>query len=489
MPSMRVVGLLFAVLACACSSSSNVPDGGLDGGTDATPDAPQSGGPDYVSGTRLRAEVYTSADGAKQWHGWYDSQLKTECRVEAAEDGQLRCVPVGLTYDEGYFADNNCQQPVAVAGSCDAAPTYVVRFPTSGCNNTVYALGTKVGTLATIWTNTQGGCQSATADASATYYLVGAKMDPTAFVKETRTREPRGPELQMQFLAGDDGSKQPNGLYDSKLGGSCSTLDAPAMPYTDRCVPSHVGYAEGDYSDGNCKQPAITVVPDQGCYYPSDDVQSIAWVYDLVTCKGAQLTRFFEIGAPSTGPLNRLSGTVCANDPSAPSSWWTTGAEVAATSFPAITYTQSGQGRVVQSWQTAASSDKLFVDRFYDTQLKVACDQKPASDGKLRCIPHVDEIVPWYADDKCTNAVFAVSAPTSCTNPPPPAALRAQIPIANGCGTRYSYYQVGAKMATPAQLWQLNGTCQTGFVDPAADYYPLSEVDPATLAELTDVTE
>jgi hypothetical protein len=34
-----------------------------------------SGGvvPDWVSGTRLRARVQTSADGARAFYGWYDS--------------------------------------------------------------------------------------------------------------------------------------------------------------------------------------------------------------------------------------------------------------------------------------------------------------------------------------------------------------------------------------------------------------------------------
>src|SRR5262249_36764419 len=44
-----------------------------------------------VSGSRLRAKYLTTADGARQFVGWYDSQRKEDCSFDVAEDGQMHC--------------------------------------------------------------------------------------------------------------------------------------------------------------------------------------------------------------------------------------------------------------------------------------------------------------------------------------------------------------------------------------------------------------
>lgn len=468
-----------------CSSGSNVPDAGADASSDG--DAATSGGPDYASGTRLRAEVYASADGARQWHGWFDQQLQTNCTVTTAEDDVLRCVPVGASYGTTTFADNGCTQGLATSvPACEAPPKYAVTQGT-GCATVVHELGTKVAAPTTVWSTQGGGCQPTTPISTVDYYLVGAKTDATTFVKETRTREPRGPELQMQFLVGDDGSKQPNGLFDSARKGACATVYLAAASFANRCVPSHVGYAEQTYSDSTCTTPAVNIIPPGTCFYAADDLPTAAWIYEETACDGPHLSRFAEIGAPQTGPLYRLSQTTCALDNNPPAQWNAIGTEILPSTFPLLSYSQSGQGRIVDDWYTAASNDKLTVDGFYDTQLNIACDPWLANDGKLRCIPRALDTAAVYLDDKCTSAVYPAYTTSTCTLPPPPATIRVQ--RSSTCQSQMGYFTTGAKIATPANLWQWTGTCDPTTVSPSTDYYSLTETAPSTLAELTDITE
>jgi hypothetical protein len=350
----------------------------------------------------------------------------------------------------------------------------------------VRTIGAKVAAPPAIWSTDGGSCQPATAGPTVDYYLVGAKVDPTTFVKETRTREPRGPEMQAQFLAGDDGSKQPDGLFDTARKGACATIYLPQPSYANRCVPKHVGYAEQTYSDSTCTTPAVNIIPPGTCYYAADDLATVAWIYDPPTCQGYAL-HFAEIGATSTGPLYRLSGTTCALDNNPPAQWNLIGNEILPSTFPLLSESQRGQGRIVENWETAASNDKLDVDGFYDTQLGVACDERLGTDGKRRCIPRAFDTVASYLDDQCTNAVYASYTSTTCSLPPPPTTFRIEEPL--GCDNKTGYYTLGAKIATPANAWRWNGTCEPDTIATSADYYALIETAPATLAEITDITE
>src|SRR5258706_1461262 len=112
------LSFIWLLFAAACSPAATTPDGGLDGGQQ---DGGPYSGPDYASGTRLRAEVYASADGAKKWHGWYDQTLGVECQYETADDGTLRCIPFESLGDAA-FGDSSCTQRVAQSSACGASP-------------------------------------------------------------------------------------------------------------------------------------------------------------------------------------------------------------------------------------------------------------------------------------------------------------------------------------------------------------------------------
>lgn len=60
----------------------------------------------YESGTRIKAKVATTADGAKAFQTWYDTQLDINCMFNPTADGKMRCVP-GFA-SQVFYSDSGC---------------------------------------------------------------------------------------------------------------------------------------------------------------------------------------------------------------------------------------------------------------------------------------------------------------------------------------------------------------------------------------------
>lgn len=89
--------------------------------------------PDWVNGSRIRARVRTTPDGARALLGWYDAQLKVTCSFVFASDGKTRCLPDYAArphLGQDYYSDSACTNKIslaAVLGSDQcAAPTYAI---------------------------------------------------------------------------------------------------------------------------------------------------------------------------------------------------------------------------------------------------------------------------------------------------------------------------------------------------------------------------
>ena len=63
------------------------------------------------SGSRIKMNVGSTADGAKMFLGWIDTQLNTGCSFYSAADGKTRCLPAGAT-GSFYFSDAACTMPL-----------------------------------------------------------------------------------------------------------------------------------------------------------------------------------------------------------------------------------------------------------------------------------------------------------------------------------------------------------------------------------------
>lgn len=131
----------------ASSPDGSVSDSGPgDGGS---PDGSTSA-PGWVSGTRLRAHVVTSSDGAKGATGvWRDTMRQEDCAFRGAVDGKLRCLPVvdAGNVSSQYFSDAQCTTPyVETVKGC--TPKYAVRYETFGACPTsrvrIFQVGTGI---------------------------------------------------------------------------------------------------------------------------------------------------------------------------------------------------------------------------------------------------------------------------------------------------------------------------------------------------------
>jgi hypothetical protein len=106
-----VAGVTFtAYCGGVAPSSADGPDAGK-----VCCDCPAAPAPVVKSGTRLKARKLTSPDGASQFLGWWDDELKTPCAWGSDPNARYagRCAPESWSQDDGsHFADPACTQHV-----------------------------------------------------------------------------------------------------------------------------------------------------------------------------------------------------------------------------------------------------------------------------------------------------------------------------------------------------------------------------------------
>lgn len=112
--------------------------GGGDGGsTGGVTDEQQ-----YLSGTRIRARVLSTSDGAQQFIGWHDNTLNIDCSFLPAPDSTFRCLPAGTIANLGsYYSDMGCNNPVGLlttGAGCTPAYAQSVVTTTASCGATYF---------------------------------------------------------------------------------------------------------------------------------------------------------------------------------------------------------------------------------------------------------------------------------------------------------------------------------------------------------------
>jgi hypothetical protein len=213
--AMRMLPLLFLLGSC----------GPQPVGTENAPTPPSASNASVrkslSSGTRLKARVFTGADGSMEpvAIGWlatrplplfWDSVRNEDCVRKLASDGKARCLPLygfGLQGLTGYlmFEDASCTQPVALSklapgatGELDSLLTEyyglvlaatsalaVSDSTTYGTHGLSYRIHTPVEHLGAIFEKDNTGCKPTPRDPALYYYSRGAEIPPTEFVEMT----------------------------------------------------------------------------------------------------------------------------------------------------------------------------------------------------------------------------------------------------------------------------------------------------------------
>jgi hypothetical protein len=111
--------------------------GGGDGGSSGVSDEQQ-----YLSGSRIRARVLSTPDGAQQFVGWHDNMLNIDCSFLPAPDSTLRCLPAGtIASAASYYSDMHCTSPVGLLTSdagCTPAYAQVTATTSASCGATYF---------------------------------------------------------------------------------------------------------------------------------------------------------------------------------------------------------------------------------------------------------------------------------------------------------------------------------------------------------------
>jgi hypothetical protein len=184
-------------------------DGGLaliDAADQQVPDAAANAPLAAVNGTRvkLRRSTFAGADGTRYeepWLSYYDSMLKIACTNMPSSDGTLRCMPQpGVTASpiSTRFADAGCTSRLAIVGGTCEVAQYAYESGTAKmqCDSMssevernfyrIYRLGAQH-TGQQYEKDSQGSCKVASAFESKRFYVLGAEMQPGAFVEFTST--------------------------------------------------------------------------------------------------------------------------------------------------------------------------------------------------------------------------------------------------------------------------------------------------------------
>ncbi|HVY28819.1 MAG TPA: hypothetical protein VHB79_19820 [Polyangiaceae bacterium] len=428
----------------------------------------------WLSGSRLRAVVYAVGD-AKRFHTWHDLMLDADCQFAVDSDGTERCLP---TFDTGYamYSDSKCMTPVLVLDAGVTAPDIAAEpYQPFECGKGLQYL--KVGAdapgVTDLFSNSSGDCQpNGTLGVTQTAKKLGAAVSNTLFVGASQTlQEPRDERLNANVRFADDGSRQVISHYDLTREAECNPRLHEGDGYA--CTPEDRAYIEYFFADDKCMTPAA--------YHPAYAQQVCGRAPKIVQESRPFFTDlYYEVGA-KVNEVYRKDATcdlyVSPGDPGA--SYYLAGKVAPFTSFPPLSSAHEGKGRIVLQVLRGAANELVSREDFFDTTLDVTCGPGLAEDLELRCVPRGPYSVNLFADAKCSHALF--------TNPQG-AALPDNLEYlnANALSGGTATFKIGAKVATPAQAYQMNGTtCELAATSDAEDYYDTTAITAAQLAKIT----
>jgi len=444
-----------------------LPDLGVGDGPDATQT------PGWSSGGRLRARIET-ADGVKRFVTWHDTTLDADCTFSPAADGKTRCVPPTYGF-HGYFSDASCKDTVVVFEAGTPVEGFLPRTNAPfvcGTGVSLFAVGATV-TPPTIYQEVNGvPCSPVGAPpAGSTVVALGAPIDPAMLVAASEVLEPRGARLRARVLVADDGAREQLDLVDTQRNARCVSDTENDVQSDYACTPSERAYDYAYYSDSGCTTEAAfyTGYTQSRCNRPPGIILRL---------QPAPVV-YYEVGALLTSPVYQRSPSCTQYLPPASlaSTFYALGAVVPRSSFAPLTVAREGSGRIRMTTTRVATGELVELIGFYDTTRQITCRAFTANDGKLRCYPLTPYSVNEFSDSSCQLGLFSANP----GDPLPPAGTYME--------SQDALFQLGAKIATPTQTYQVNGTCMMRSPTVGYDYYALTPIAASESPEITRALE
>lgn len=473
--------LLLALLLVGCKGSVHASESQGAGGI-GPPDDPSS--VDYVSGARLRAQVYVSDSGARKFHGWYDSKTRQACVFQEATDGRMRCLPRARS-DEAYIDDACTQRVIYGEGDLGSAPVFYSDQAPGACAASVHALGPAIKAETIYWKLASGCQQYKSLGASGTARVFGPPVDPKEFVGASMVRESRGSQLAMQFLDAEDGARQATEPYDFHHGASCNELGPNVLKQpNDLCVPSREGFPGEKYFDAECTQAVAAIAR---CPHGQDE-QSYAWAMELQSCHPSVLQGVLPMGELLSNPPYEMSNGHCQQSWSADTvKYAMIGDLVPIDSLRGIRHTHDPSGVVVAEWLVSTDLQRLRVDDFYDTKAGARCTPMLASDCKTRCLPRVPNRFRYALDAMCTKHVIISDPKIDCDVVPPPVVIVTE-GTKHCTGAFARVFKTGQALSTPSVVYA-GSDCAASTSGSSVVLFEATEIPPSQFPEIMDATE
>ncbi len=358
-------------------------------------------------------------DGASFLTDFTDLERNERCtfsQVSDAPDAPYYCIQ--LRSVQLVYADENCETVYGrLVSQCDSASPgdLVAGYSPSpdGCGATseFFELGPSA-TVETLYEKAfpDGACQPVEGGGAPLHELLPADLGK--YVKGTLVRVPTDSDIEIQRVEGDDGSFLNIGL--EAQGKSCRFMSLSGQGAI--CGPTRSANVEtASHADPECQGPNLAFSSfSPACGEPAE----YAIHYESVNgCQ--EMTGLSRLDAPVDSVYYQNGDACNAIDVSPPSLFYTLGESVSADSFPALTLTRKGSGRLTVEY-TATPDGQPLLQRgaWFDTALNVSCIPKTIVDGSLRCLPPPvwGTPVTYFADPECT-AMLHAGLDSPCTAP------------------------------------------------------------------------
>jgi hypothetical protein len=385
-------------------------------------DAPS--GPEWTSGGRLRARVFQTADGAKQWIAWHDTARGEDCYFARTGDGSYHCIPGDAQYSD-IFADPGCSQPMAPTSSeCGALP-YIWHID-SPCDvgYTVHRVGTPISPPPATYyfRGYDGSCLSGgETDARFEYVALEPAIDASEFVSAELVEEPNGPVNNRRLVA-SDGARQLTGqVIDPATGALMSTTWAHADVV--RWIPRMYN-ASAYFADGACTD-LLGCSWTSSCESLGEEVRApyVEQFTENAACGFVEAT-YYEAGDPAIEQSLDTGAECLAVEPT--QTCVALGAPVPRETWPEHQIVDLGTGRIRARYDAVAGGGATGPAWFYfhDSELDVDCFPLNAIDGSFRCLPSF--FIPYanlFSDAACTLPAAFRPYPGDACFPEPPVTL------------------------------------------------------------------
>jgi hypothetical protein len=401
-----------AAIDTDAGSDRSVPDATAD--TNVAPDAPVAdaeAGVDFeidplgtddqaVSGTRIKAVRYRTADGVRWLARLHDVQLDLRCELARASDGKIRCLPrVGGE----VFLGADCTGTKGVMVEACASSAYTSEAPTCGLDGarTVRKLG--AATADTVVYRMAGAqCIALPLASDQAFRPIGDVEPPESFAEaQTLVDFPSSPSAAQRTVVKlartSDGATAKYSLWDRGTDSACR-LHSADEKY--QCYPLVASVTASLFVDDTCTTRAGSV--DTRCADPKIGLE-INFLPD-----GGSETHLFPVGARVDGGIHQQTDpTTCQAYPSTGGVYVTVGTELQPNPFNTGTVLVAGGPRRLR--RTSLDFGELHdivTGGFTDSATNDGCQAFLTGPTTAICgYGGGGFVVDVFADSTCTQAI------------------------------------------------------------------------------------